>query len=528
MTSELCWVERINVARSPPSASHVVARQSDGANGTTYPSYRISPLDGSVIALPTADQLAFQDKEMGMLIHFEIATYISLDGCNGVPGLVPSPSLFTPTLLNTDQWMDSITAFGARYATLVAKHNCGWANWPSNVTFETRENTTSAYNYSVAYAPASVGGGGSSGGSGNGTANLDVVGMFSASAEKYGVGHGFYYSTIVNNFLNVQDSLVNATWSPGEILVSNATYDEIVMAQLTELWTLYGDLTELWFDGGYSESQVEQIQDLLQAYQPQAVVFNSCTTTTGVNGTCLSANAIRWVGTETGLPGIEIWSTGVSNDGGDPTSPYYAPAECDTTLQADDRWFWGQDQPLRPLAEMIDVYHQTVGRNCILELDLSPDRSGLVPARHAALYKALGDWIRACYDDPVSSALYTNTTIGGVDGDESAAGTGTGLSFAFEHPVAIDRVVMMEDQTDGQVIRAYEADASSSSSQPKQWTLVSNGSSIGHKRIDLFNKAITVTDVLVNATLFADTPKWRSVEFNLCGSANSTEGDWSS
>lgn len=226
-----------HIARSssPSANSHALAaRQSDGTN-STYPTYRISPLDGSVIALPTADQLAFQDKEMGILIHFEIATYISLDGCNGVPGLVPSPDLFTPTLLNTDQWMDSITAFGAKYATLVAKHNCGWANWPSTVTFETRENTTSAYNYSVAYAPA------------NGTQDLDVVGLFSASAEKYGVGHGFYYSTIVNNFLNVQDSLVNATWSPGEILVSNATYDDIVMAQLTELWTLYGNLTEVSF-----------------------------------------------------------------------------------------------------------------------------------------------------------------------------------------------------------------------------------------------------------------------------------------
>ncbi|KAF3766425.1 family 29 glycoside hydrolase [Cryphonectria parasitica EP155] len=463
----------------------------------TYPNYRISPIDGSIIALPTQDQLNFQDKEMGMLIHFEIATYIDIDGCNGVPGLVPNPDLFDPTLLNTDQWLDSITAFGAKYATLVAKHNCGWANWPSAVTFETRENTTSPYNYSVAYSPV------------NGT---DVVQLFTQSAEKYGVGHGFYYSTIVNNFLNVQDSLVNATWSPGEILVTNETYDEIVMAQLTELWTKYGTLTELWFDGGYSESQTEQLQDLLQEYQPQACIFNSCTT----NGTCLSSNAIRWIGTETGLSDEEIWSTGISNDGGDPTSPYFAPAECDTTLQADDRWFWGEDQPLRPLDEMIDVYHQTVGRNCLLELDLAPDRSGLIPARHAALYKALGDFIRSCYGSPIDSTHFSNTT------------TATGVSFTFDYPTSIDRIVMMEDQTVGQVIRSYEVWAKIVDAEEMNgtlnvpWTLVSNGSSIGHKRIDLFDKAITVTDVTVNATKFVDTPKWRSVSFNLCGNSTST------
>ena len=32
------------------------------------PRYRISPLDGSIIALPTQEQLDFQDKEIGMLV----------------------------------------------------------------------------------------------------------------------------------------------------------------------------------------------------------------------------------------------------------------------------------------------------------------------------------------------------------------------------------------------------------------------------------------------------------------------------
>ncbi|KAI3396519.1 hypothetical protein diail_12139, partial [Diaporthe ilicicola] len=440
-------------------------------NGT-YPSYRVSPIDGTKIALPTQDQLDFQDREIGMLIHFEIATYLAIDGCNGVPGLVPSPSLFDPTLLNTDQWMDSIAATGAKYATLVAKHNCGFTTWPSAVSFETRDNTTSRYNYTVADSPIS---------------GTDVVQQFSQSANKYGLGHGFYYSTVVNNFLNVQNSLVNATWSPGEILITNETYDEIVIAQLTELWTNYGTLTELWFDGGYSASQRAKIEELLRELQPQACIFNSCDTA----GTCISANAIRWIGTESGLPDEEIWSTGVTNDGGDPSSEYFAPAECDTTLQTNDRWFWGQDQPLRSLEDMINVYHQTVGRNCILELDLAPDRSGLVPARHAARYKELGDFVRSCYADSIQAE---NST------------TETGVTLSFQHPTSIDRIVIMEDQTDGQVIRAYEVYAKIVDSEEMNgtlnvpWSLVSNGSSVGHKRIDLFEKPLTVTEVLVNAT----------------------------
>ena len=34
------------------------------------------------------------------------------------------------------------------------------------------------------------------------------------------------------------------------------------------------------------------------------------------------------------------WSTGTTEDGGDADSPVFCPAECDTTLQNEDRWFW--------------------------------------------------------------------------------------------------------------------------------------------------------------------------------------------
>ncbi|TVY81811.1 Alpha-L-fucosidase [Lachnellula suecica] len=422
---------------------------------TPEPKYRISPIDGSTIALPTQEQLQFQDKEIGVLIHFEMGTYLDIDGCNNVPSLVPNLTLFDPELLNTDQWMDSATALGAQYATLVAKHNCGFTTWPSQVKFQTRDNTTIAYNYTIAQSPV---------------AGDEVVKSFVESAEKYDVGHGFYYSTVVNNFLNVQNSEVNATsWAVGQVRISNETYDEVVDAQLTELWTNYGSLTEIWFDGGYSATQQTTLENMLTELQPQAVVFNACDVTTGE---CLSQNPVRWVGTETGEAPIENWSTGITNDGGDPTSPSFCPSVCDTTLQTQDRWFYGVDQPLRPLTELISVYHTSVGRNCMLELDLSPDRSGLIPASYAARYKQLGDFIKSCYD--------------GWAGDTLVSGLGE---------------VVDDGVTDGTL--------------DVPWTMLSNGTSVGHKKIDVFEQAVTVTEVLVNST-FVDTPKWRDVSLHLC------------
>ena len=67
------------------------------------PRYRISPIDGSKIALPTREQLDFQDRDIGVLIHFNIATYISIDGCNNVPGLVPNQSI---CMSNPSLWLE--------------------------------------------------------------------------------------------------------------------------------------------------------------------------------------------------------------------------------------------------------------------------------------------------------------------------------------------------------------------------------------------------------------------------------------
>ena len=59
------------------------------------------------------------------------------------------------------------------------------------------------------------------------------------------------------------------------------------------------------------------------------------------------------------------------------------------------------------------------------------------------------------------------------------------------------------------------------------WSLVSNGTSIGHKKIDIFDEAVTVTEVMVNTT-YVDIPKWRSVSVHLCdrlANETSTEED---
>lgn len=189
--------------------------------------------------------------------------------------------------------------------------------------------------------------------------------------------------------------------------------------------------------------------------------------------------------------------------GGDPSSPYFIPSECDTTLQTEDRWFYGKDHPLRSLDEMKQVYHTTVGRNCFLELDLSPDTRGLIPDDHAARYKELGDFVKSCYGSPIQPSSTH------ADDEEGA------FEMKWEDgAVAVDRISLMEDQTDGQVIRSYGVYGKVEGGNG-EWTLLSNGTSVGHKKIDIFDGAVSVTEIKVNST-FVDTPKWRSVTLHKC------------
>ena len=99
---------------------------------------RVSPTSGVRIALPSkylplhtacsqrssfaslaAEQLAWQAQELGVLVCFNMATYLDVDGCTGQ--MVPNVSLFNPSELNTDNWAQTMLDFGAQYAVLVAK-----------------------------------------------------------------------------------------------------------------------------------------------------------------------------------------------------------------------------------------------------------------------------------------------------------------------------------------------------------------------------------------------------------------------
>ena len=152
------------------------------------------------------------------------------------------------------------------------------------------------------------------------------------------------------------------------------------------------------------------------------------------------------------------------------------------------------------------MYHLTVGRNCRLEMDLTPDTTGLIPARYAARYAQLGDFIRSCYARPLPARhSHPNATT---------------WTVSFPAPTAIDRVQLMEDQTRGQVIREYEVQAMVEGVGGGVWVTVAKGTSVGHKKIDLFTP-VTASAVQLLVTQAVDTAYLDSFTLHLCGQITS-------
>ena len=94
---------------------------------------------------------------------------------------------------------------------------------------------------------------------------------FIASCKKYGIKPGIYASTTANGFLHVDNPGIVQEGSP----VTQEEYNAIVTKQLTELWSNYGDLFEIWFDGGVLSPKEggADVLSLVKELQPKAIAF---------------------------------------------------------------------------------------------------------------------------------------------------------------------------------------------------------------------------------------------------------------
>ncbi len=383
------------------------------------------PSDG--LAVPTADQASWQDLEVGMFIHIAPQTWQDSESDD----LSTPLSAINPEKLDTDQWVRTAESMGAKYIVFVAKHEGGFCWWP-----------TATNDYSVKSTPWRGGKG-------------DVLADLSASCAKRGMKLGVYLSP---RDLKHGVGIGGKAQDPAK----QAEYETMFRAQLTELLKRYGEMTEVWFDG----SLVFDVGDILREHAPHAMVFQGPQAT------------IRWVGNEDGVAPDPAWNAvRFPKDGlkwgdytvadGDPAGSRWLPNECDARIRA--TWFWRTDneRTLKSVDQLMDMYEKSVGRGATMLLNLTPDRSGAIPAADAARAAEFG---RAVAEQFGEAAV-------------EASGRGTSLSLAVDAGAPIDRAVIMEDITQGERVRRWVLEGRQSDGS---WQELAAGQSIGHKRIVRF------------------------------------------
>ena len=413
---------------------------------------------------PSPQQSEWQDLEFGVIIHFGTNTFLNREWGDGTA----DPKVFNPTQVNTDQWMKAVKAAGAKYAVMVAKHHDGMALWPTEQT-----------NYSIKSSPYKGGKG-------------DLVREASAAARANGLKFGVYLSP----------------WDRHEPKYSDpVAYDKYYLAELDELVSNYGELTEFWLDGAGSAGHVynfKKIIEELRTYQPNALVFAD----TGL----FEFGDIRWVGNEAGDIYFQNWNV-IDRAG----YLRWRPVEVDTPLH-DLHWFWHPNDvaSLKSVDELVKVYEQSVGKGGQLMLGVAPDNRGLLPEADVARLKEFGEAIRNRYahnlvkqhtaaNENVEKALdgSPDTFWSAPVGSHSAT-----LEVSFAKPVTFDHALTAEWLNDGQHVQEYAVEAWDG----RQWTTVTRSFAIGHKKIDHF---APVTASRVRLNILASSSEAHIREFQL-------------
>lgn len=398
--------------------------------------------------VPSPQQLDWQRMELIAFIHFGMNTFTGREWGDGKE----NPKWFNPVGLDAKQWVRTLKETGFKLVLITAKHHDGFCLWPSEFT-----------DHSVAASDWKAGKG-------------DVVRELREACSKFGLKFGVYLSP----------------WDRNAPCYGNSPeYNDFFVGQLTELLTNYGEVHEVWFDGAIGEGpdgikqeyDWERYYKTIQRLQPNAVM-------------AIMGDDVRWVGNERGMGRETEWSatvltpgiyqrsgqnngnlgiTELSKDLGSramlakATELFWYPSEVDVSIRPG--WFYREeeDNRVKTVEQLMDIYCQSVGRNSVLLLNIPPNREGRI---HDIDVERLREF--AAYRDKV----FAHDRV--VAGDIPWCTRG-GISrvYALNPDSLINLVLLQEDIEQGQRVERFTVELYAKGA----WQQVGEGTTLGYKRI---------------------------------------------
>ena len=422
--------------------------------------------------IPTPQQADWQELEMTAFIHFTVNTFTGKEWGHGTE----SPDIFNPAELDTRQWVKTLKDAGMRMVILTCKHHDGFCLWPSKTT-----------KHSVAASSWKNGKG-------------DVVKELKEACDEFDMRFGVYLSPWDRN---------------AECYGDSDNYNDFFLAQLTELLTWYGQVDEVWFDGACGEGPNGKKQvydwdayyDKIAELQPNAV-------------TAIMGKDIRWVGTESGYGRETEWSCTVLPPGGGKDvlgvnkqlninaqskdlgsrdilkkadQLFWYPAEVDVSIRPG--WFYHEheDEHVKSLDKLVDIYFSSVGRNAVLLLNIPPDKRGLINEIDVARLKEFREYLDATFK---TNFLYNakpnlKSAYKAVDDDLNSYWEIENIPGQIEFKlttIQVFNVFMIQEYIrKGQRVEKFKLEAWIND----EWVTVKESTTIGYKKLLHFNTITT-------------------------------------
>lgn len=422
-------------------------------------------------AIPTPAQINWQRMEFYGFIHFGLNTFTGREWGYGDE----DPKIFNPTDFNASDIVSTFKKGGMKGMIYTAKHHDGFCAWPTKST-----------DHNITKSPWKNGKG-------------DVVREFALACKKHGIKFGTYLSP----------------WDRNNADYGKDGYLDVYYKQIRELLTNYGPVFEIWFDGanggdgwygGAKDARTidrKTYYDYPRAYkmidelQPQAVIFSD------------GGPGCRWVGNENGFAGATNWSflrAGEVYPGypkyrelqyGHADGNQWVAAECDVSIRPG--WFYHpeEDDKVKTVDQLTDLYYRSVGHNATLLLNFPVDRNGLIHPTdslnavsfHQRVQKELADnllssakvsasderggqfKVRAVTDGKYDTYWATNDGVTTAD-----------LTFTFSQPTKMNRVMIQEYIPLGQRVKSFVVEYK----EGDQWLSVKcneETTTVGYKRL---------------------------------------------
>lgn len=437
--------------------------------------------------------------ELNAFIHFTTNTFTDLEWGYGDE----QPSIFNPSAFDADQWINTFKEVGFKGAILTSKHHDGFCLWPSQYT-----------EHDVERSPWRQGKG-------------DVVKEVSEACKRHGLKFGVYLSP----------------WDRNHADYGRPPYVDYYRNQLREIFSRYGPVFEMWFDGanggtGYygGANEKRTIQgstyyqwpvtlELVREMEPEIIFFSD------------AGPGVRWVGNERGVAGETNWNTispdtlyagqpGITDllNTGHPDGTHWIPAEVDVSIRPG--WFYHtrEDSLVKSPEKLFDIYLTSVGRGSTLLLNIPPDKRGLLHERDVEVLKQWRKMIDGEFsvnfarnaevtanETRGSDVRYSpaNTTDGNKESywtTNDATTTGS-LEIDLGENRSVKYVVIQEYIRLGQRVKEFSVE----SWQDNEWKPLAIATTIGYKRILKFDPVQT-DKLRVNITSTKACPVISNIE----------------